>query len=132
MKRIIIIKLLNPVYFCASICFLFLIFCIFMNLAWSETNSLKDKDKGEPAIEEVESWGAFRGWSPEVPYGQNSTNPIDTENKNEDRQMKEENLVGNEDDQINSTVSDQSQVEIDEDESWGAFRNWSPKVPYDN
>ena len=103
-----------------------------MNLAWSETTSLKDKDKGEPAIEEVESWGAFRGWSPAVPYGQTSTNPVDKENTNADRQINEETSMGNEDDQINSTFSDQSPAEIDEDKSWGTFRNWSPRVPYGN
>ena len=94
-----------------------------MNLAWSETTSLKDKDKGEPAIEEVEPWGAFRGWSPAVPYGQNSANPVDKENKNPDRQINEEISMDNEDDELNSTLNDQIPQDIDEDKSGDAIRN---------
>jgi hypothetical protein len=132
-KRRLKIKLISHGFIGGLICFLLFPCNLVVNSAWSETSTLSNNPiSSEPQIKDVETWGAFRGWSPEVPYGQNSANPIDTENKNEDRQMKEEDLVRNKDDQINSTVSDQSQVEIDEDKSWGAFRNWSPRVPYDN
>jgi len=122
--------MIKPAYLYASIGIPIFLYCICFNHAWAETASIKENNKGEPVIEEVKPWGAFRGWSPEVPYSQNSANPIDTENTNQDRQINEETSMGNGNDETKSTVSDQSQVEIDEDKSWGAFRNLSPRVPY--
>ena len=37
--------------------------------AWSETNASSVNQKEEPEIMDSQSWGAFRGWSPAVPYG---------------------------------------------------------------
>ena len=61
-----------------------------VNTAWSQTSSLSNKPiSNAPQIKDVESWGAFRGWSPAVPYGQNSLGKINKSKLNNKSEAKE-------------------------------------------
>ena len=96
------------------------------NTAWSQTSPLpSDAISNEPQIKGIEPWGAFRGWSPDVPYGQNSIDRINKSNLNNKPETKEKGSMVIDKKDLNSSSSD----EVDELSS-GAFRGWSPSVPY--
>lgn len=101
--------------------------------AWSETNTLSDSHKNDPEIKDAQSWGAFRGWSPSVPYGEKSSDQTNILNSDNSPPMDEKFLTNRDEAKPDEpSRTDNSSINQEVDESLGAFRGWSPAVPYGN
>ena len=102
--------------------------------AWSETDTLTDDQKRDPEIQDVQPWGAFRGWSPSVPYGQTSPDPINRSDSTDSLPVEVGSEISSSENEVYPSISENSNSSApnDNDESWGAFRGWSPAVPYGN
>ncbi len=101
--------------------------------AWSETGAVTDNQDSDPVIEDSQPWGAFRGWSPSIPYGKTSsdqTNRLDL--ANDPPVDKTNSPNGNETQSDESSIIENSSEIEGPDESLGAFRGWSPAIPYGN
>ena len=110
---------------------LFFPFYFAANTAWSQTSSLPNNSiSNEPQIKDIESWGAFRGWSPDVPYGQNSLDRINKNKLNNKSEANEKGSIVIDKKDLNpSSIEINTSDEVD-DMSSGAFRGWCPSVPY--
>ena len=130
-KRKLKIKLISHSFIGGLICF-FLFTCnLVVDSAWSETSTLSNNPiSNEPEIEDVDSWGAFRGWSPAVPYGQKSLNPLNKQSSNINHHVEQENPIVMNNEKLNPASSVVNSSDEDSDESTGAFRGWSPSIPY--
>jgi hypothetical protein len=102
-----------------------------VNNVWSEPNALSVIKKTDPDVNNVESWGAFRGWSPSVPYGSGSIEP-DSSTKIIDNPSFSEAPSPRRQETQSEKPSLTDNTSEDTGESWGAFRGWSPAVPYSN
>jgi len=101
------------------------------NTAWSQTSSLPNNPiSKEPQIKDVESWGAFRGWSQEVPYGQNPLDRINKSKLNNKSEANEKGSIVIDKKDLNSSPIEINSSDEDDELSSGAFRGWSPRVPY--
>lgn len=122
---------LNHLGLCLGLWLLFFPFYFAANTAWSQTSSLPNNSiSNEPQIKDIESWGAFRGWSPDVPYGQNSLDRINKNKLNNKSEANEKGSIVIDKKDLNPSYIEINTSDEVDDMSSGAFRGWSPSVPY--